>query len=108
MKVLAILFLLSVCFFSTEADQNIVSRHIRSSNGSKEARNVVSVDFCYRCLNESAKAKETYEELPDFSVLSNDPKGSLGSSFTICESVSTSSTGDRLIFFSLVVGGCDK
>ena len=102
MKFMGILSLLTVCSVLTEAAQPIGIRHIRALNYSMEVKNVISVDFCYKCLNQSAEDfKETYEELPAFSVLSNDPKGSLSSSFTICGSFSNTD-GSELRFFSLV------
>ena len=101
------LFLLPVCFILAVASQNtgIVNRHIRSANGSKEhaeVTSVVSMDFCYSCLQKDAKGyKTSYEQLPVFAALSNDQRASFGPSFTICSTVNNPG-GHHQVFFTLL------
>ena len=77
MRFIVSLSLIPICFILAAASQKtwIVNRPIRSANESEEhaqVTNVVSMDFCYSCLEEDAKGyKTSYDQLPVFASLFN-------------------------------------
>ena len=106
---IAILLVLQICFSSVGASHEIVSHYTRSaneSNGHAQFTSVVSMDFCYSCLQENTKGyKKSYKELPVYAVLSNDQKASFGPSFTICSSAIKKGGPDQLFFTLLGENG---
>ena len=107
MRFIVTLSLLPICFILAAASQKtgIVNRHIRSTNEFTEhaqATRVVSMDFCYSCLQEDAKGYQTsYKKVPVYAALSNDHKATFGPSFTICSSASNPG-GQLQLFFTLL------
>ena len=102
MRSAVILLLLPVCFTLAAPSRQIVTRSANESSEHAQAASVVSMEFCYRCLEEGAKGyKKSYKQLPAYAVLSNDHKASFGPSFTICSS-SSNPDGYYQVLFALL------
>ena len=104
MRFITTLSSLTICLILTAASQQtgIVNRQIGSAREPKEDTSVVSLDFCYSCLQEDANGFKTrYDQLPAYAALSNDQKASFGPSFTICSSASILG-GQEQFFFTLL------
>ena len=106
MRFIVTLSFIPICFILAAASQKtgIANHSIRSASESKEqaqVTSVVSMDFCYSCLEEDAKGyKTSYVQLPAYAALSNDQQASFGTSFTICSSATN--PGVLQLFFTLL------
>ena len=82
----------------TLAKDVLNAQSLQSSDNAKVTK-VVSMDFCYSCLEEKTKGfKTSHEALPVFAALENDHKATFGPEFTICVSTSNPNGFHQTIF----------
>ena len=79
--------------------EDVFNPQISKSEDNAIFTKVVSMDFCYSCLEERDKGyKASHKDLPAFAELENDDRATFGPNFTICVSVTNPSGFQQALF----------